>query len=74
MRYHGHCAIMKMLLQELHLQFDQDNPKAILRKSIPMTLQDVVLVFVTTCWHAPSAPMPASPSATRWMRAPCWAP
>lgn len=46
-RYPGHCAIMKMLLQELQLQFDQENLKAILRKSIPMTMQDVVLVFVT---------------------------
>jgi len=46
-RYPGHCAIMKMLLQELQLQFDQETLKSILRKSIPMTMQDVVLVFVT---------------------------
>ncbi len=46
-RYPGHGAIMKMLLQELGLQHDQDNLKAILRKSIPLTMQDVVLVFVT---------------------------
>lgn len=46
-RYPGHCDIMKMLLQELGLQFDQENLKNILRQSIPLTMQDVVLVFVT---------------------------
>ena len=46
-RYPGHCDIMKMLLQELGMQFDQENLKNILRNSIPLTMQDVVLVFVT---------------------------
>ena len=46
-RYPGHCGIMKMLLQELGMQFDQENLKNILRNSIPLTMQDVVLVFVT---------------------------
>ena len=46
-RYPGHCDIMKMLLQELGMQFDQENLKNILRQSIPLTMQDVVLVFVT---------------------------
>lgn len=46
-RYPGHCAIMKMLLQELGMKSDQETLKSILRKSIPMTMQDVVLVFVT---------------------------
>jgi saccharopine dehydrogenase-like NADP-dependent oxidoreductase len=46
-RYPGHCAIMKMLLQELQLKSDQETLKDILRRSIPMTMQDVVLVFVT---------------------------
>ena len=46
-RYPGHCAIMKMLLQELLLKDDQETLKSILRKSVPMTMQDVVLVFVT---------------------------
>ncbi len=46
-RYPGHGAIMKMLLQELGLKSDQELLKDILRKSIPMTMQDVVLVFVT---------------------------
>ena len=46
-RYPGHGAIMKMLLQELGMQHDQETLKTILRKSIPLTMQDVVLVFVT---------------------------
>jgi saccharopine dehydrogenase-like NADP-dependent oxidoreductase len=46
-RYPGHGAIMKMLLQELGMQHDQETLKAILRKSVPLTMQDVVLVFVT---------------------------
>jgi len=46
-RYPGHCAIMKMLLQELGMKFEQELLKGILRRSIPMTMQDVVLVFVT---------------------------
>jgi len=46
-RYPGHCDIMKMLLQEMGMQFDQENLKNILRNAIPLTMQDVVLVFVT---------------------------
>jgi len=46
-RYPGHCDIMKMLLQELGMQFDQENLKNILRNAVPLTMQDVVLVFVT---------------------------
>ena len=46
-RYPGHCAIMKMLLQELGMKDDQERFKDILRRSIPLTMQDVVLVFVT---------------------------
>jgi saccharopine dehydrogenase-like NADP-dependent oxidoreductase len=46
-RYPGHRDIMKMLLQELGMQFDQENLKDILRNSVPLTMQDVVLVFVT---------------------------
>ncbi len=46
-RYPGHRNIMKMLLQELGMQFDQENLKNILRNAIPLTMQDVVLVFVT---------------------------
>ena len=46
-RYPGHCALMKMLLEDLQLKDDPATLKAILRKSVPGTMQDVVLVFVT---------------------------
>lgn len=46
-RYPGHCQLMKLLLEELNLANRRDLLKDILEASIPMTLQDVVLVFVT---------------------------
>ena len=46
-RYPGHRALMKMLLEELQLRDDTETLKAIMRRSIPTTMQDVVLVFVT---------------------------
>jgi saccharopine dehydrogenase-like NADP-dependent oxidoreductase len=46
-RYPGHRDLMKMLLQELGMQSDQETLKSIFRRSIPLTMQDVVLVFVT---------------------------
>jgi len=46
-RYPGHRDLMKMLLEELQLNQDTETLKEIMRKSIPSTMQDVVLVFVT---------------------------
>ena len=46
-RYPGHQALMKLLLEDLQLKDDQATLKDILRKSVPGTMQDVVLVFVT---------------------------
>ena len=46
-RYPGHRNIMKMLLEDLQLKDDPQTLKDILRKSVPGTMQDVVLVFVT---------------------------
>jgi saccharopine dehydrogenase-like NADP-dependent oxidoreductase len=46
-RYPGHRALMKVLLEELQLKHDTATLKAIMRRSIPSTMQDVVLVFVT---------------------------
>ncbi len=46
-RYPGHQALMKMLLEDLGLKSDQQTLKDILRRSVPATMQDVVLVFVT---------------------------
>jgi len=46
-RYPGHAAIMKALLQDLRLRERRDVLKDILEHSLPTTLQDVVIVFVT---------------------------
>lgn len=46
-RYPGHRSLMKFLLQELQLSTRIDQLKDILRASVPTTMQDVVLVFVT---------------------------
>lgn len=46
-RYPGHRELMRVLLEELRLKDDVDNLKTILRRSVPSTMQDVVLVFVT---------------------------
>jgi saccharopine dehydrogenase-like NADP-dependent oxidoreductase len=46
-RYPGHRALMMFLLDDLQLKADQPLLKSILRKSMPATMQDVVLVFVT---------------------------
>ncbi len=46
-RYPGHRFLMKMLLEELQLNRDQETLKGIMRRAIPSTMQDVVLVFVT---------------------------
>ena len=46
-RYPGHRFLMKMLLEELGLNKDQETLKDIMRRAIPSTMQDVVLVFVT---------------------------
>lgn len=46
-RYPGHCAIMKLLLQDLRLADRRDLLKDIFETALPSTLQDVVIVFVT---------------------------
>ena len=46
-RYPGHRDLMKLLLEDLQLKDDQETLKDIMRRSIPSTMQDVVLVFVT---------------------------
>lgn len=46
-RYPGHAAIMKTLLNDLRLRDRRDLLKDILENSVPVTLQDVVIVFVT---------------------------
>jgi saccharopine dehydrogenase-like NADP-dependent oxidoreductase len=46
-RYPGHAAIMKLLLNDLRLRDRRDVLKDILEHALPSTLQDVVIVFVT---------------------------
>jgi saccharopine dehydrogenase-like NADP-dependent oxidoreductase len=46
-RYPGHRELMQFLLSDLRLSGDQETLKDIMRKSVPTTMQDVVLVFVT---------------------------
>jgi saccharopine dehydrogenase-like NADP-dependent oxidoreductase len=46
-RYPGHAAIMKALLNDLRLRDRRDLLKDILEHAVPATLQDVVIVFVT---------------------------
>ena len=46
-RYPGHAAIMKALLNDLRLRERRDLLKDILEHAVPVTLQDVVIVFVT---------------------------
>ncbi|MDJ1159645.1 saccharopine dehydrogenase family protein [Chelatococcus sp. SYSU_G07232] len=46
-RYPGHAAIMKALLNDLRLRDRRDVMKDILEHALPTTLQDVVIVFVT---------------------------
>ncbi len=50
-RYPGHRDAMKMLLQDLRLNENPDLLKDILEHAIPVTMQDVVLIFVTVSGH-----------------------
>lgn len=46
-RYPGHRDIVKMLIRDLRLGLRRDLLKDVLETAIPMTLQDVVLIFCT---------------------------
>ncbi len=46
-RYPGHAAIMKAILNDLGMRYRRDMLKDILENALPATLQDVVVVFVT---------------------------
>jgi len=46
-RYPGHRDLMLLLLDDLQLKSDPGTLKALLRRSMPATMQDVVLVVVT---------------------------
>lgn len=46
-RYPGHCAKIKFLMNDLKLNQDRDTLKRIFEHAIPKTHQDVVLVYVS---------------------------
>ena len=48
-RYPGHAAIMKALLNDLGLRDRREVLKDILENALPATMQDVVIIFVTVC-------------------------
>jgi saccharopine dehydrogenase-like NADP-dependent oxidoreductase len=51
-RYRGHRDLMHVLVDELQLRDHRDELKRILERALPITYQDVVLVFITvTGWR-----------------------
>ena len=46
MRYPGHCAQVRLLMNDLKLNQDRETLKRILENAVPQTLQDVVIVYV----------------------------
>ncbi len=46
MRYPGHCAQMRLLMNDLKLNQDRATLKRILENAVPQTLQDVVVIYV----------------------------
>jgi saccharopine dehydrogenase-like NADP-dependent oxidoreductase len=47
MRYRGHCAQMRLLMNGLKLNHDRGTLKRVLENAVPRTLQDVVIVYVS---------------------------
>lgn len=46
-RYPGHCAKVKFLMNDLKLNHDRETLKRVFENAIPKTYQDVVLVYVS---------------------------
>jgi len=44
-RYPGHCAQMRLLMNDLKLNHDRTTLKRVLENAVPQTLQDVVIVY-----------------------------
>lgn len=51
-RYPGHCAVMKLLLDDLRLRERRDWLRELLDSAIPQTEQDVVVIFASATGHA----------------------
>jgi len=45
-RYPGHCAQMRLLMNDLKLNHDRATLKRVLENAVPQTLQDVVVIYV----------------------------
>ena len=45
-RYPGHCALMRLLMNDLKLNHDRATLKRVLENAVPQTLQDVVIVYI----------------------------
>ena len=73
MRYPGHRDIVKMLVRDLRLGMRRDIMKDVLETAIPITYQDVVLIFVNVSGIMEAAsPRKATPRRSmrrRWARA-----
>jgi saccharopine dehydrogenase-like NADP-dependent oxidoreductase len=50
-RYPGHRDVIKLLIDDLGLGRRRDLLKEVLEAAVPVTLQDVVLVFITATGH-----------------------
>jgi saccharopine dehydrogenase-like NADP-dependent oxidoreductase len=50
-RYRGHRALMRFLMFELHMNEHRAQLKEILERAVPITLQDLVLIFCTVKGH-----------------------
>lgn len=50
-RYPGHQAIIKVLLNDLDLKNRRDVLKELFENALPATMQDVVVIFVTVCGY-----------------------
>ena len=48
-RYPGHQAIIKALLNDLNLRNRRDLLKDLFENALPATMQDVIVIFVTVC-------------------------
>jgi saccharopine dehydrogenase-like NADP-dependent oxidoreductase len=46
MRYPGHCAQMRLLMNDLKLNHDRGTLKRVLENAVPQTLQDVIVIYV----------------------------
>jgi saccharopine dehydrogenase-like NADP-dependent oxidoreductase len=54
-RYPGHCQAFKLLLKDLKLNQDRDTLQRILENALPMTVQDVVIVYVSASGYREGA-------------------